>query len=333
MSNDVIDFVITWVDGSDPKWVEEKNKYSDVKVTAANSEVRFRDWDNLQFWFRAVEKYAPWVNKIHFVTWGHVPEWLDTSNEKINIVKHEDFIPAEYLPTFSSHAIELNLHRIKGLAEQFVYFNDDIFLNAPTKPEDFFVNGMPCDTVAQNCIFFGKDSAGFFHGADIMVINSHFDKKKVIKKDWKKWFSLKNGYNNVLKTILLYPWPWFPGMYFQHVATNYLKSSYEKVWEAEYDLLDSTCKNKFRKMGDLNQWVVKFWQIAEGNFVVRKDSFARCYHVKNSNFKYLCEDLKEKKHTMICINDNARTFDFEDKKKIVIDIFNELFPECCSFEI
>ncbi|MEX6253875.1 hypothetical protein [Providencia huaxiensis] len=54
-------------------------------------------------------------HKIHFVTCGHYPNWLDINNHKINFVKHSDFIPKEYLPTFNSHTIELNLHRIKGL--------------------------------------------------------------------------------------------------------------------------------------------------------------------------------------------------------------------------
>jgi len=119
--NKPIDFVMIWVDGNDPEWQKEKAKYDGSVVTTANSEVRYRDWDNLQYWFRAVEKYAPWVNKIHFVTWGHIPKWLDTTNPKLNIVKHSDFIPEEYLPTFSSHTIELNLHRIEGLAEIFQF--------------------------------------------------------------------------------------------------------------------------------------------------------------------------------------------------------------------
>ena len=63
---EAIDFVITWVDGEDPIWQEEKAKYSDVGSDKRKS--RFRDWDQLRFWFRAVEKFAPWVNKIHFVT-------------------------------------------------------------------------------------------------------------------------------------------------------------------------------------------------------------------------------------------------------------------------
>src|SRR5699024_2272679 len=74
--------------------------------------------------------------------------WLDVNHPKLNIVKHEDFIPEEYLPTFSARPIELNLHRIEGLAEQFVYFNDDMFMLDFLKKDDFFFNGMPCDVAS-----------------------------------------------------------------------------------------------------------------------------------------------------------------------------------------
>ena len=316
-----IDFVMIWVDGNDPEWRREKAKYDGSVITTSNSEVRFRDWDNLQYWFRSVEKFAPWVNKIHFVTWGHIPKWLDTTNPKLNIVKHSDYIPEEYLPTFSSHTIELNLHRIEGLAEQFVYFNDDIFLTAPVKPEDFFKNGKPCDTVAQDCIFFGKDSAGPFNGADITVINSHFKKKAVIKSNLGKWLNPKNSFRNVVKTLLLYPWPWFPGLYYQHASNSFLKSTFETVWAKEFEALDETCSHRFRKSGDLNQWVMKFWQQAEGNFEVRPEKFAYCYHVKESNFKALLEDIPSGKRAMLCINDTSKTKHFEEKKKKLKEVF------------
>ena len=330
--NKPIDFVMIWVDGSDPEWRKEKAQYDGSVITSSNSDVRYRDWDNLQYWFRAVEKYAPWVNKIHFVTWGHLPPWLDTTNPKLNIVNHKDYIPEEYLPTFSSHTIELNLHRIEGLADQFVYFNDDIFLNKPVKPEDFFKNGLPLDVGAINCTYFGKDSAGFFHAADLVVINSHFKKKVVMKQNWKKWYHPKNGYMNVLKNVLLYPWLWFPGFYNQHVSNNFLKSTFEKVWEEEYETLNETCLHKFRKSGDVNQWVMKYWQLAEGKFNVRRGDFAFCYHVKNKNFRHLCEDLKNPQHSIVCINDNAKTDDFEEKKQTIVDIFEAKFPEKSSFE-
>ena len=69
--------------------------------------------------------------------------WLNTENPKLTVVNHKDYIPEEYLPTFSSHPIELNLHRIKGLSEQFVYFNDDTFIINAMQPEDFFKKGLP----------------------------------------------------------------------------------------------------------------------------------------------------------------------------------------------
>ena len=95
-----IDFVITWVDGNDPKWQEAKEKTLIAQGLGGHIDgrkERYRDWDNLQYWFRGVEKYAPWVRKIHFVTWGHVPEWLNVDHPKLHIVKHEDFIPKEFL--------------------------------------------------------------------------------------------------------------------------------------------------------------------------------------------------------------------------------------------
>ena len=97
----------------------------------------------LKYWFRGVENYAPWVKQIHFVTCGHLPEWLNINHPKIHIVNHKDYIPEQYLPTFSSHVIELNMHRIPGLSEHFVNFNDDVFLTQPVKPEDFFQDGKP----------------------------------------------------------------------------------------------------------------------------------------------------------------------------------------------
>src|SRR5699024_8846127 len=139
-----IDFVLTWVDGNDPDWQKVKNQYT-VKDLGDNRDIRFRDWDNLQFWFRGVENFTPWVNKVHFVTWGHIPKWLNINHPKLNIVYHHDYIPEKYLPTFSSHVIELNLHRIKGLSDRFVYFNDDTFITKTMKESDFFISGLPCD--------------------------------------------------------------------------------------------------------------------------------------------------------------------------------------------
>ena len=93
-----IDFVITWVDGSDPAWLREKAAYGGQEINERTPsvdarDVRYLDHGLLRYWFRGVEKFAPWVRKIHFVTWGHLPAWLDTGHPKLHIVRHEDYIP------------------------------------------------------------------------------------------------------------------------------------------------------------------------------------------------------------------------------------------------
>ena len=63
-----IDFVILWVDGNDPAWREEFVRTRQAENDDA-SEIRYRDWRNLHYWFRSAERFAPWVRKVHFITW------------------------------------------------------------------------------------------------------------------------------------------------------------------------------------------------------------------------------------------------------------------------
>ena len=147
---DKIDFVVTWLDSNDPSWQKEYDFYkNDGK--GDKSKARFRDLNFFQYWFRSVEKYAPWVNKVFLITNGKFPDWINKDNPKLVLVKHEDYMPKFFLPTFNSCAIELHMHRIKGLSENFVYFNDDILLNAPVKPDYYFKNGLPCDFNKETC--------------------------------------------------------------------------------------------------------------------------------------------------------------------------------------
>ncbi len=331
---DKIDFVMIWVDGADPEWVREKNSYLSPDERGDNSEIRYRSWDNLQYWFRGVEKFAPWVNRIHFVTWGHLPPWLNTDSPKLNIVNHRDYIPQQYLPTFNANTIELNLHRIKGLSEHFVYFNDDMFVTSPVKPEDFFRDGCPMDTYGLDCIYFAKKSAGFFNGNDIELINTHFDKNKIFKsRERKKWLSLKNGMTRVVKTRLLNVWPWFPGIYYNHLPTNFLKSTFEKVWELEGETLDLTCRDKFRTKSNCNQWLMKFWQLCEGAALPRNKKIGRCFHIKDNIYNEMLDSIETGRYKLICVNDTIGTRDFDLQKQQVIEAFEKLLPEKSGFEL
>ena len=137
-----IDFVYTWVNGNDSKWKkifnEEKKKNGQASVTD-NDERRYVDFDELRYSLRTVEKYAPFVRYIFIVTCGQIPDWINTSHPKIKFINHTQiFENLNNLPTFNSNAIESEINNIPGLAEHYVYFNDDVFLGAPVSPSDFF---------------------------------------------------------------------------------------------------------------------------------------------------------------------------------------------------
>lgn len=322
-----IDFVITWVDGSDPEWQEQRRLYESEEDKKQNkNDSRFRDWGVMRFWFRSVECYAPWVRKIHFVTCGQCPEWLNLDNPKLNFVKHEDFIPHQYLPTFSANPIELNLHRIEGLAEQFVFFNDDMFVLAPVKPSDFFVNGMPRDIAIRNVPMLYE--IGHINLNDINLINDNFKFMEQFKKNIWKWLNYRYGLH-CLRSLLFFPLIEFTGAKNAHVANSYLKSSFAEVWQRCEEELDQTCQRKFRSVLDVNQWLVKYWQIVSGNFYPQWLNYGKTYGIHNTS--KLQKDLMRKKRKLVCLQDNDSK-DITKLKETVYSLFQNEFPEKSSFE-
>lgn len=334
---DKIDFVILWVDGSDISWQKEKQKYSCDESADASVE-RYRDWELLKYWFRGVEEFAPWVNKVHFVTCGHLPGWLNVDYDKLNIVYHDDFIPKEYLPTFSANPIELNLHRIEGLSENFVYFNDDFFLISPVEKDDFFENGIPKDSavLSAHCYKYSAVSSHFAI-SDVGLINDSFNFHEVIRRDRWKWLSYKYGFRLLLQTICLFFAPRFPGFWQHHLPQPYCKGSFAEVWEAFPEQLDETCRHKFRSRFDVNQWLIREWKICKGEFFPRTYKFGKSFVIVQDDIKGMNEISKYiKKHNGKCIaiNDNKITnayFDFaKDKLK---NSFEDILPRKSKFEI
>ena len=180
--NDDIDIVLPWVDGNDPEWKRCRAEF-EKKDQADSTEERYRDWGLLKYIFRGIEQNLPWIRRIHFVTWGHLPEWLNINYEKLNIVNHKDYIPDKYLPTFSSHPIELNIHRINGLSEKFIYMNDDFFFMDKMSRENFFLGDLPCSQ-AGLCIL--NESNSVFNGVlfeNKKVINRNFSSRAVIREN------------------------------------------------------------------------------------------------------------------------------------------------------
>lgn len=330
-SNNKIDLVVLWVDGNDKEWLAEKNKYLHIKGDAGDN--RFRDCENLQYLFRGIDKYAPWVNKVFFITWGHVPSWLDTTNKKLRIVKHEEFIPKEYLPTFNSNVIELNLHRIEDLSERFVLFNDDFFILKETKATDFFEGYIPKDVyVEYTQLASYYNDLHFFMKANILaIINKHFNKHEFYKKYFFKAVNPKYGHFFNSKTLYSMKFKKkFCGFWNFHAPLPYLKDTFKRVWEIEKENLEMACENKFRASTDLGHYLCRYWQFCEGNFLPKKDESK--YFIYQNNNDQTVKAIEEQKYKFICINDAYMDIDFEKGKKEINAAFAKIFPNKSQFE-
>jgi hypothetical protein len=137
-----VDLVYTWVDSADPRW-QERRALAQRGLTgefhpAALDEARYQSVDELRYSLRSTFMYANWVRRIHVVTDGQIPHWLDRNHPKIRVVDHREIL-GDGPPVFNSHAIEAALHRIPDLAEHYLYLNDDVFFGRMAFPEDFFV--------------------------------------------------------------------------------------------------------------------------------------------------------------------------------------------------
>lgn len=323
-----MDFVIPWVDSSDPEWKKEYLKYRHSE-SGDKREARFRDWENLKCWFRGVEVFAPWVDRVHFITYGHYPNWLNLEHPKLNIVKHDDFIPDKYLPTFNSRVIALNLHRIKSLKEQYVYFNDDVFIIDHIKEKDFFRDNKPCDMAVSNT------TTGYTHSftvlKNIAVINKYFSKHEAIKRNPFKWINIKYGLQNI-RTLLLLPWD-HTGFFNPHLAQPNLKSTLKLLWEKEYGVLDEACNYKFREYYTVNDYLPRYWELASNNFhPFNLNRFGKYFDLHEIDISKVSKVIEGQKRKIIALNDQD-VKNFEVIKKKINSSLNKVLAQKSDFEL
>ena len=331
-----IDFVVLWVDGNDPEWKEKRSMYTEGEKSDAG-ENRYRDWDNLVYWFRAVAAYAPWVNRIHLVTDGQVPHWLNITHPKIHLVNHADYIPESALPIFNSSGIEIAIHRIPGLSDRFVYFNDDMFLNKPVSQNLFFHGDLPVDMPGLTRPSFSSgnpDQNSVFSSLlmnDFRIINQHFKKRQILVAHWKKWFRLSYG-KTFLRTILNLGRHEFDGMVMPHLAVPYRKNDLLRVWAACGDELELVQYNRFRDRSDINHFLFRFWRLCVGDFYpsASKGKYIPIKDLRTA--KRAADTIRKGKATMICLNDCWEGNQFEIARDIINAAFKERLYEKCEFE-
>ena len=336
-----IDFVLTWVDGSDPKWLAEKRKY-DINIVEsseeANAECRFRsETELLRYWFRGVEKFAPWVNKIHFVTCGQKPYWLNGNHTKLNLVNHLDYIPNNYLPTFSSNVIELNLHRLQSLEEHFVLFNDDMFLLQPIEKKLFFKNGNPVLSAdLRYPRYLGYNNWGRFLYNDYCVLNKSFNIRKSVWDNWNKWFDIKElGLKRVRQNFLCYiANRTLPVRIYEHVPNPHLKSSLEELWNNHGDIMKNTCKSKFRNDEQVNQYLLCAWNQAKGKFVpICDEKRGKQFEICPDNIDIIVDSIEKQLFPQVCLNDSPANTDNDTCVNKILNAFMKILPNKSEFEM
>lgn len=293
-----MDIVITYVNGLDPVWQSDYEKYTNQPVL----EKRFRDWGTLRYLFRGIAENMPFIRKVHLVVSheSQVPEWVN--RDEVHIVLHKDIIPAEYLPTFNCNPIEMHLHRIEGLDEEYLYFNDDVFPMKPCLATDFFESG--------HC-YLGMSRHLFV-----------WDMFKQICRNSDRLARKALG----LKPSLCFLRP-------QHVCTPMFKSVCEEVYDILPEEIAITSDARVRNGENLNQYLFLDYMYLKGLLINRRQS-KKHFSVGIVSGDKLREFITKPSHKLVCINDvqlsEAR---YKELRQALLAAFEERFPQKSKYEL
>ena len=291
-----MDVVITYVDGNDPVWKQDYEKYTNIPVM----QKRFRDWGTLKYLLRGIEVNMPFIRNVYLVVShpSQVPQWADQENLKV--VLHKDIIPQDFLPTFNSNTIETHLHRIDGLDEEYLYFNDDLFPVAPCKPEDFFRDGKGVLGFTQHYLALGMYKK-ICRNSDLLA---------------RKALGLKSG------CAFLRP---------QHICTAMLRSECETLYNAvKDDILKSLSRT--RTAQNVTQYMFLIYQLLKGRMIRERISSKHC-SVALATPEKVSSYIINPQRSILCINDvKLDDAKYEALRTAIHASFEKVFPEKSRFE-
>ena len=292
-----MDAIIIYVDGSDPSWQQE---YSEA-VGGAVLAKRYRDWGTLRYLLRGIEKHIPSVRNVFLLVSGEsqVPSWVDRENVKIAL--HRDIIPGEFLPTFNSTTIEMFMHRIPGLGDRFLYFNDDMFPVMDCLEEDFFVGDKSAIGFAHHLFAGGKYKK--------RVRNSDHQARKALGKK--------------------------PGITFvrpQHTCSPMFRKDNERLYAFSEDTIAKVV-SRLRTTENFNQYLYLDYLYYQGRTTKGKISNKHLSPAVYSPERIAaCIDNPTSK--LICINDvHMGDEEFFRYREAVLDAFERHFPAKSRFEL
>ena len=292
-----MDAVITYVNGLDPIWQAE---YSSAVGGKALTK-RYRDWGTLKFLLRGIGKYMPFIKNVFLIVSGEsqVPDWVNRDN--VRVVLHKDIIPERFLPTFNSTTIELFLHRIPGLGEEFIYFNDDMFPVQECQEEDFFKDGKAVIGFSKHLFASGKY------------------KKRV-----------RNSDNQARKALGMRPGRVFVRP--QHTCSPMLRSESEKIYAFSRDAIFKVV-SRLRTTENFNQYLFLDYLYYQGKTVrgrISNKHLSPAVHSPETIAGYVLKPSTK----LVCINDVSMSDgDFARFRGTVAAAFEKRFPDVSCFEI
>jgi glycosyltransferase involved in cell wall biosynthesis len=282
-----VDVVYTWVDGRDPAWDQARlDRLAGLSGTATTREssgqARFVSRDELRFTMRSIHLFAPWVRRIHLVTAGQVPDWLDTDHPQVSVVDHSAILPPDALPTFNSHAIESALHRLPDLAEHFVYLNDDFFLGRPLGPGAFF---SPAGLAA---VWFSPNTIG---------LDETPDAAPYLKAAWNNRRLLRAAFGAVVTDNLA------------HAPYPHRRSVLEEIERRFPSEVGATMRAPFRSDTDLSMLssFAQHYGLLTGTAYAagHPDPSERAYiNISNSDLEWQLKKALERRQDFLCLADH-----------------------------
>lgn len=287
LSNILVDIVYTWVNHRDINWQksykDEISNHHIISHHTATDTARFYDRNELYYSILSVHKYAPWTNNIYIVTNCDVPKHITILN-KVIVVHHEEiFLNKDDLPTFNSHAIESNLHRIKGLSEHFIYFNDDVFLCNYVDKSDFFPKPQHLNIFPSNHKILYNNKEKYLKPVDTAAINTGY----ILKRDM-----------NFLPIYKLH-----------HAPFPILKSAMEEIHNLYAIESTITSSHKFRHHNDI-PFATTFhaYYCLAKNIAYIAEVKARYIDISHPLFFLLTNrfsPLRRGKYKFLCLNESA----------------------------
>jgi len=309
-----IDLVFSWVDGTEPGYVDERRGYMEQAGIRPPDEgaARYRQIDELRYAMRSARAYAPWIRRIHLVTDSTPPAWLDLEHPDVRVVRSADFFEAtESLPTFNSHAIEAQLHRIPGLSEHFLYSNDDMFFGRPVAPSMFFSPG--------GVSRFIEATSRIGLGA------AHPD---------------RTGHDNAMRVnraLLQQRFGRSISRHLEHCATPLRRSVLSELEDQFPEDFARTAATRFRSGTDISvtNSLYHYYALLTGRAVPQTDARVRYVETTLATTRESLRDIeRHRREDMFCLNDgSAPEISDETRVRLVTRFLERYFPVPAPWEL